>query len=629
MSGIAGIFYRNDKSVQVEQLHAMGAALAHRGPDGIHYYHKGSIGFVQCMLHDTPESILESLPNTTEDGNFVITFHGRIDNRQELYDKIGWIKPLSVVTDSDLVLSAYRKWRRECANHLLGDFAFAVWDQTERKLFCARDPVGIKPFYYYVDDERFVFASEIKGIFAIPEIQRTINDERVADYLTRVVIDNATTFFRKISRLPQGNVLAITKKRFWQTVYHRLQPAQIEGKTDADYAENFREIFIDAVRVRLRSAYPVGAYLSGGLDSSSIVCTAAGLLAKEYKGKLHTFSGVFDALTKCDERKYFSSIISRYDLLSNTLVSDMLNPGPAYEKLIEDEDEPFLMPHIFFIMGLLPLVQQSGVRVLLDGHDGDAAVSYGYNLLVESALTGNLLRFASHFRESSLYSWKNIARRIMSLYWNVLCSKIPVAVPCSAKKRDILRDLKILNPEYAEKCAIKKRLTDALQRLPQLGQREGEYHLKNISQPIHPFSLELFDRMTTRFGVVARYPYFDRRVIEFCLGLPVSQKLNNGLNRSVVRRALADVLPEEISKRRGKTDFNPSLYNAFQKNDQGWLLENIDNMDASNYGIVNKENFLISVARFKEGKSASMHRALKTLLLLVLFSRWKRKMFPQ
>jgi asparagine synthase (glutamine-hydrolysing) len=622
MSGIAGIFYRNNKPVQLEQLQAMGSALAHRGPDGINYYCKDSIGLVHCMLHDTPESLLERLPSKTDDERFVITFHGRIDNRQELYNKIGWIKPISIVTDSDLVLAAYQKWRKECVSYLLGDFAFAIWDQVEQKLFCARDHMGIKPFYYYSREAFFVFSSEIKGILVNTEIVRELNEERVADYFTSIVLDKESTFFKNILRLPSGNYLEVSSGRTRVSPYHILTPTVLSCKTDAEYEEQFREIFVDAVRVRLRSAFPVGSYLSGGLDSASIVCIAAELYRSQLPGSLQTFSGVFNEVTTCDEKRYFSSVVERYGINSTMLSIDNINPVHAYEKLLKSEDEPFWAPHIFMSNGLLQLVREKGVRVLLDGHDGDAAVSYGYSLFSELAKAFDLIQLVQCYKENRTISAATIAKKIIQLYWSIFCNATLGCFSSSRAKADVEKRIGGLNSNFSLKVKAYARLVNGLKSLPRFGQPEAIYHMKNISQPVHSYALEFLDRLTINENVVARYPFFDKRIIEFCLALPTEQKMRNGMNRSIVRRALGTLLPDSIALRKDKTDFFPSLLYAFSNKDRGWLKENVGNLCRLIFQYVDEFDFLKTNDAYFNQNIGDRQHCLLQLLKLVAFSRW-------
>lgn len=627
MSGIAGIYYRNFKPISFEKLQTMGIALAHRGLDGVHYYCRGPVGFVHCKIHDTIESLSEELPKKSEDGRFVITFQGRIDNRKELFDQTGWRKPLSKVTDGDIVLAAYMKWGKECANYLLGDFAFVVFDQVERKLFCARDQMGVKPFYYYCTEKIFAFSSEIKGIFAIPEIPRVINEERVADYFTNIVLENTTTFFSDINRLPPGHVMLISERTKEIIRYHTFTPHYLSCKSDNEYEEAFREIFTDAVRVRLRTSSTIGAFLSGGLDSGAIVSVASEILKGIPPNHFQTFSGVFNILKKCDERKFFDLIKKRFSLSSYTLPIDSIDPSIAYEKLSESEDEPFWAPHVFMSMGLLDLMKSNGVRVLLDGHDGDAAVSYGYNRITETALSGDVVALFRSYRRGGVASSVSIIRRILALYWKIFCSSAPVYFPGSSLRDEISQALKTLNPEFLRRIKIKDRLSVRLSELPRVGMKEQEYHWKKINQPSHPFALEFLERVTVNYGIIARYPFFDKRVIEFCLALPASQKFRMGYNRAIVRRSFSNILPEAVRNRKEKTDFSLSLLHAFSVNDGGWLLRNIDEISESDYKYANKDFYLSKIRNFLDITRSDRFESLVDCLCLVSFSRWKREYF--
>lgn len=624
MSGIAGIFYRNNKPVRLDKLRDMGEALSHRGPDGISYYCHDYIGFVHCMLHDTPESLLEILPRKSNNEELVITFHGRIDNRQELCECTSWKKPLIITTDSDLVLAAYVKWGDGCAEHLLGDFAFAIWDEKEQKLFCTRDHMGVKPFYYYLDGGCFIFASEIKGILALPEISREMNEERVADYLTSIVVDKESTFYKNIHRLAPGHFFVIKTENTSIIRYHQFNPTLLQCTTDSDYEEQFREIFTDAVRCRLRSNFPIGSYLSGGLDSASIVCVAAGLFADQISGNLQTFSGIFNKITQCDERKYFSPVIERYDLVSHQLPIDNINPAIAYEQLIHDEDEPFWAPHVFMSMALLPIARNAGIRVLLDGHDGDSAISHGYNLFAELALSGKIIQLVECFKGSGVNSLKSIIKRIFLLYWRLYCNEISSNFLLMPSGKGRFGAVKKLNPKFARTIKAKQRLVEQSRLLPIFGQKESLYHYYNITQPVHPYALEFLERTAIKRGIITRYPFFDKRIIEFCLAIPAKQKFQLGMNRSIVRRALSDLLPDAVACRGSKTDFTPSLIYAFSENDNGWLLDSVDTQDESSYNYACKSFYLKAMVDYI--KNNRQHGCLVELLKLISFSKWQKRL---
>ncbi|HEY9875190.1 MAG TPA: lasso peptide isopeptide bond-forming cyclase, partial [Candidatus Obscuribacterales bacterium] len=303
MSAIAGIYYLDNRTVDPADLKRMVDILAHRGSDGCNIWSEGSIGFGHRMLWTTPESLLETLPLVNDTGEIVITADARIDNRDELIAVLKISdRPVEKITDSQLILSAYEQWGENCPEQLVGDFAFAIWDRRKQVLFCARDHFGVKPFYYYSSGQSFIFATEIKALLCLPDVPRRLNEVKVADYLASPTDDTAITFYKEIFRLPPAHRLTVSHEGITLQSYWSLDPSrELRLGSDEEYASAFRKLFTEAVRCRLRSAFPVGSMLSGGLDSSSITCVARQLLAGDKNSQLHTFSAIFDKMTQCDE----------------------------------------------------------------------------------------------------------------------------------------------------------------------------------------------------------------------------------------------------------------------------------------------------------------------------------------
>ncbi len=293
MSGIAGIFFKNGAEVAQADLAGMAASLRHRGPDGTLIWRQGEIGLLNCALHTTPESLLERMPASNPSQTAIITADARIDNRAELLESLGFEEAHSTVTDSDLICAAYEAWGEKCANKLIGDFVFAIWDCKRRCLFCARDPMGVKALYYYDSPRIFAFASEIKSLLCLRDVPRELNEVRVADYLVNLFEDREITFYKGIKRIPAASTLLVTSggtkcARFWSLDPQR----EIRLRSDEEYAEAFLDLFTQCVRSRLRSAFPIASTLSGGVDSSAIACLSGKLLGM--KGKtLHTVSAIF------------------------------------------------------------------------------------------------------------------------------------------------------------------------------------------------------------------------------------------------------------------------------------------------------------------------------------------------
>src|SRR5258708_6360646 len=250
MSGIAGVFYRDGRPLDREPLGQMLTALAHRGPDGSGTWSEGSVGLVHLSLWTTPESIRERQPLLR--GDVVIVADARIDNRDELIALLALDKHLGQqLTDTELIAAAYERWGRACAEKLLGDFAFVIWDKREQRLFCARDHSGLKPFYYYLLESVFAFASEIKALLCLPEVNATWDNAKIASYLLDLYmlqVDNVTTFFHDIYRLPPAHIFSIDRAATNLQSYWSLdQERELRLASDQHYPDPFLEIFPEPV----------------------------------------------------------------------------------------------------------------------------------------------------------------------------------------------------------------------------------------------------------------------------------------------------------------------------------------------------------------------------------------------
>lgn len=588
MSAIVGIYHRDGASVDCTVLQRLTDTLAHRGPDGRGVEEMGPVGFGHLMLWTTPESLHEALPCVS--GGFLITADARIDNREELLPALGLgEQPSEDISDSQVILAAYKKWGEDCPNHLLGDFAFAIWDAGRQTLFCSRDHFGVKPFYYYVSDGLFAFATERKALFSLPAVPCRLNERRLADYLVSLVEDTSSTFQEGILRLPPACTLTVRAQSFEQKSYWALDPSrQVSYATDEEYAAKFREIFTEAVRCRLRSALPVGSLLSGGLDSSSVTCVAAKLLRDQEKAPLATFSAVFDELRSCDEREYIDAVLNQQEGLHPAfLQADGINPLADLERIFWHMDEPHLGPNLSMIWDLYDMARRQGVRVLLDGHDGDSTVSHGSGWLRELAFGGRWLTLVREAAGASqIYSGSALA-----LVWSYVrdCWLIPASTvnkPLRLFYRAVQRVARLcrtsgfrrasgeraadasgvrsgwkslISEEFAARHSVTERFRKA-QSTGNLGARtEREEHYRTLTYASHPLALEQFDALCGAHGIEQRFPFWDKRLVEFCLALPAEQKLHNGWSRIVMRRGMENILPGKVQWRRTKINFLPGF----------------------------------------------------------------------
>ena len=601
MSAIVGIYNLHGRSVGQENLEQMVTLLAHRGPDGAGVWHEGPIGLGCRLLWTTQESTQERLPFVS--GDLAITADARIDNRTELLTILDLTdRPAGEITDSQLILAAYEKWGENCPEHLLGDFAFVIWDKRQQTLFCARDHFGVKPFYYYFQAGRvFVFASEIKALFCLPEVPRQLNEVRVADYLVPMMEDKAITFYQDILRLPPAQSMTVNRDGIRLRSYWSLNPMhELQLSSDEEYASAFQELFTEAVQCRLRSVLPVGSHLSGGLDSSAVTCVAKRLHAQEANSQLHTFSNIFDDVAQCDERPFINAVLAQNGYVPHYIHADRVGPLTDLERVFWHQDEPFFGPNHFLPWGLNQAAQQAGVRIVLDGFDGDTTVSHGAVYFAELARKGQWETFsaeakaiAQHFPVSPLSllrqygfpcleelarEWKWIAFTTAANQLNAcfqvsrqnlfLQHGLKPLVPESLQK--VWRTLRrhdiaesgvapIINPDFARRLELEERLRalDTARMNPPLTVREDQW--RSLTSGLFPLVLELSDRCAAAFSIEARHPFLDRRLVEFCLALPPEQKLHQGWSRIVMRRAMAHILPSQVQWRGGKTDMNPNF----------------------------------------------------------------------
>ncbi|AFZ00939.1 lasso peptide isopeptide bond-forming cyclase [Calothrix sp. PCC 6303] len=620
MSGIIGIYYPNGQIVDPENIQQMVDKLAHRGPDGADIWCSESVGLGHRMLWTTPESLLEKLPMVSEDGNLVITSDCRIDNREELLSRLQLNNcPPEKVTDTDLILAAYQEWGEDCPQHLLGDFAFAIWDAREQKLFCVRDHMGVKPFYYYASDNVFVFGSEIKAILCLPEVPRKLNETKVGDYLASLLQDKVNTFYQGIFRLPPASYLTVSGKGLKIGCYWKLDPNyELQLNSDEEYADKLREIFTEAVRCRLRSAFPIGSHLSGGLDSSSVTCVARQLLVGEKKPLLHTFSNIFNAVPECDERPFIEAVLEQGDIIPHYVDGDRIGPLSDIEQIFQYNDEAVSGPTHFLAWELNEATKQEGVRIILDGFDGDNTISHGHGYFSElmlreewstlreeitalHQLSGasfrNILRYYGlPYLEDLVRRWRwiraialihqvslifQISRRSLFFQYGIK-PLLPESIlkawrklrGHSQPKRD---DSSIVNRRFAQLIGLKKRIQSSITLSGSQLLKTRESHWQGLNAGILTQGLEILDRYAAAFSLEARHPFMDKRLIEFCLSLPPEQKLQQGWSRYVMRRAMENILPQPVQWRYGKSSMSASFVHGLLEHDRQLLEEVMEN----------------------------------------------------
>jgi asparagine synthase (glutamine-hydrolysing) len=591
MSGIAGFYHFGQESVDPEYLTKMLASLYHRGPDKQGVWHDQNIGFVSLLLQTTPESISEELPFYDSEAEIVITADARIDNRKELLDFLDCLNlELEAISDSRLILEAYKKWGIDCHQYLLGDFAVVIWDKKEQRLFALRDHFGIRPFYYYSSDHFFAFASEIKALLLLPQIICEINEEKIADFMANED-DGSSTFYKNILTLPPAHFLVsndskILKKRYW-----KLEEAPLlKLRDNNEYTEAFKEIFTESVHCRLRRTGPIGSHLSGGLDSSSITCTARDILVSKGSERLHTFSYFFNSLSECDERKYIDPIVQQGNIIPHFVQADQFLTKEQYDELQTALEEAAYAFNVTPGWKINTLAHELGIKVQLHGFDGDTTVSHGTGRLSELARSVKWIKlireaegYASHFSiprgKITYYYLKNYS--FLSFFFDSATKirrKLSKLTHCP-KTNKIQTENSIFASDFHQRITASNRHKKLRQTFSKKRFNEQVSQIQRLTSHYMTTTLSLIDRTTAHFSIEKRFPFWDKRLIMFCLSLPAEQKLDHGWNRVIMRRAMESSLPPSVCWRGGKTNLAPHANTLCMKLINDYHLQHKDNLE--------------------------------------------------
>ena len=480
-------------------------------------------------------------------GGFAVVADARLDDRGALCDALGVPRAERAgLDDPDLIARAWARWGRDCPDHLLGDYAFAVWDRRTRTLFCARDPVGARPFYYAETARGFVFASAVEAVLAAPGTDDRLDESTVATWLVqRNPLSDTRTFFAMVRKLPPGHALTVAGAapprlhRYWRPE----RAPRVRRASDDAYAEELLDLYARAVRDRLRGPDPVGTHLSGGLDSSTVAVLAARELRREGRPPPLAYT-----LLPPRERQPAAAGAPEYDVMDAVCAREGLRLFHHFE--LSPEDALALLrrdgayPGSRLFSGTMVSVQRQaaehGVRVLLSGCGGDEGVSFnGRGLYAHLLLSGRWLRLAAECRRRGL-------RRVL---WVTMKS---LTLPLPRRLRRLWRDPRSFPNSFIDPAfARRQRLWPSPRRLA-VGTRRTQLHLLRDGHLAR--DTEALAASGARHGIEYRYPLLDRRLLEFALGLPPEQFLRGKWNRWLMRHAAQSLLPPDACWRLAKDD---------------------------------------------------------------------------
>jgi asparagine synthase (glutamine-hydrolysing) len=571
MSAICGFVSLDGTPVEARDWQSLLGALSHRGPDGAASWASPRAALGHQMMRVAPDSVSDRQPWHDPAARLTITAAARLDNRGELCALLDVPSAeRQQIPGSQLILRAWQKWGEACPERLIGDFAFAIWDEAARRLFCCRDHLGGGALFYFRDGRRFIFASEAKGILAVPGVPKRLNATRLAAMASpeaRFGL-HEQTFYQDIYSLPAGASLTVDESGARQRTYWTPdEETEWPYASDEEALEAFRALMDEVLRAHTRSLFPIGALLSGGLDSSGVVSVAARARAAEGQ-TLTTFSAVLPEPSPpglSDEREFIEQFRGWPNLIMRYITDPGRGPFDDLERITRQAESPLLTSRHYLYTAFAQAAREAGIRVLLNGdwgEQGPTSHADGY--------------YAELFRR---WQWRTLARELtqrgklhQAPVWRL--ARALVAAPLARhalaqlparQLASAAREAHVLTPEFmaAHRPALPQPMDDLLtgryHTLPDHRQNQRRMIWAVYRKHARPPS-----QFTGYEQVDMRYPFSDRRLLAFCLAAPGRLKAQHGHTRYLIRAGLDGLLPERIQWRTSKMPFSPDYERRYE-----------------------------------------------------------------
>ncbi len=594
MCGIVGTFASGGKRIDPALLEKMTKTIRHRGPsdEGYllvnpltnRYQHRCgddsipqaketltnisaqtdetfSVGLGYRRLSIIDLSPAGHQPISNADGTIWLIFNGEIYNYIELREELkGKGYAFRTKTDTEVIIHAYEEWGTDCLNRFNGMWAFALWDGRTKTLFCARDRFGVKPFYYFMKNGEFAFASEIKALLTHPAVSRVANHRAVHDYLAYAIIDHTDeTFFSDIKQLPPSHRLTLDAAGHLtiQKYYTLVADSRFSRFSESEnklQAQKLLEILSDSVKLRMRTDVPLGSCLSGGLDSSTIVCLANSLISKSgvidrslIGEHQKTFTAVYDD-PQFSEKPFVDKVISRTNAEAHFVRPDGERLWAELRQLLYHQDEPFNSTSVYAQWNVMRLASEHGVTVLLDGQGADELLAgYSWHRPIYQAELLRRLQIRTLWNEiqgGTSVGGRSLPQQIYELLKKAAGGFIPRSFVES-----VLEPNSLMRPEFLSvhknHWGLLAKSNDNLQQ--RLLEEETQLNLQQL--------LHYEDRNSMAFSIEARVPFIDYRVVECGMKIPATFKIHNGWTKYALRSAAEGIIPKEIQWRRDKMGF--------------------------------------------------------------------------
>jgi len=580
MSGICGIFRFDGGPLEARDLESQITRLAHLGPDRTRTWCAGPTGLGHLMMRITREDQFDVQP--LHDAGLTLVADLRLDNREDLAHALSIsVSALSDMPDSALFFAAYKKWGADCVEHLLGDFAFVVWDSDKKTLTLGRDHMGQRHVFYHQGEGFFAFASEIKGLWALPQVPRALLEDRVAQSLLfDLPTDIGATTFEGIRGVPGGTVMTIAadgeiiSRRYWEP---HADPAQ-EGRDEAYYIETYRKVLTEAVECRLRRATnPAGLLMGGGFDSSAIcalagpVVTAQGrkfiavssVMPEDYRG---TIKHARKWVEMC--RRHMPHLDVRYVTREGLDIFTFMEQG----FLATDGGHS---PNRYVTHAIFAEIAGAGARIVIDGHGGDYTVNPRVqNMLVRLLSKGQFRHFVAEFAAMRRHLRQSMKQTFVR---NVLLQLVPASwMQVWIRHRN---GLVLFGPTMpVSRQVIEGRSKHARSRFRWKSGESQRIGMERALRSQQNARAQAFSVSGAAYGLEFTQPFHDKRVVEFGLAIPEELYVKNGKTRYLARAALKDLYPPEYQDRPpGNDDLGPDFL-MMAKRIEPRVLAEIDRM---------------------------------------------------
>ncbi len=540
----------------------------------------------------------------------IVTGDIRIENKDNIVDLENCNKDIS---DKDLVLKLYLKYGKQFVEIITGAFAIVIHDRREQILLLFRDNFGQKNIYFTDQNDCFHVSSSIKGIFENSSVSKEMNIERVIDFIAHTHSPSSETFFKNIYNLGPAKTLELCESNIEINSY----------VPEVNYtAKDVKEIFFEAIDATKDENF--GCMLSGGLDSSSI-SIASQILNKE---PLNVFSIVFPqsksaSRNSADEEEYSTEVANSYDMKHEKITVTEFNFIENIKKNIEYYDEPYMATNTYIYEKVFEQAQKKGIKVILDGTDGDSVISHGTEIF---RYYGETFQIKKLLHEKKAYDY--LHNRKFSVLKTILSFVIKPKLPkflLRLYKRIRNQDFFVYQNNLLHKN-FKKDLTDLYSSVDEI--HEIDQSFNNFSKKAHYQMVykshwhEVFNILNTiggKYGIEVRYPFFYQGLVDFCIKTPVHKKIKNGVTRYYFREGLKKILPKKIYQRQSKSDLSPLFLKHFMKLDENYVEKVFFNKNSPVYNLINQR----SVRKLLDSKNPNKN--LSIIYTFFSLYEWMKK----